>query len=103
MTEKGRELEDMDSVAEAVGVGAIVYYYLSGSRIKDISFMLEDALSFDGNTGPYAQYTYARTCSILSRADSIPDAAAAEGAPVRCGARAAAYACTLPGKGLGCA
>ena len=50
MTEKGRELEDMDSVAEAVGVGAIVYYYLSGSRIKDISFMLEDALSFDGNT-----------------------------------------------------
>ena len=55
MTEKGRELEDMDSVAEAVGVGAIVYYYLSGSRIKDISFMLEDALSFDGNTGPYAQ------------------------------------------------
>lgn len=82
MTEKGRELEDMDSVAEAVGVGAIVYYYLSGSRIKDISFMLEDALSFDGNTGPYAQYTYARTCSILSRADSIPDAAAAEGAPL---------------------
>lgn len=80
MTEKGRQLDDMDSVAEAVGVGAIVYYYLSGSRIKDISFMLEDALSFDGNTGPYAQYTYARTCSILEKAGGVPDASAAEGA-----------------------
>ena len=35
--------------------------------MRDINFMMEDALSFDGNTGPYAQYTYARTCSILER------------------------------------
>jgi arginyl-tRNA synthetase len=36
--------------------------------MRDINFVLEDALSFDGNTGPYAQYTYARTCSILEKA-----------------------------------
>ena len=54
-------------IAEAVGVGAIVFYYLSNNRMRDINFMMEDALSFDGNTGPYAQYTYARTCSVLEK------------------------------------
>ena len=67
MEEKNPDLEDKDSVAEAVGVGAIVFYYLTNNRIKDINFNLEDALSFDGNTGPYVQYTYARTCSILEK------------------------------------
>lgn len=70
---KNPGLENKSDVAEAVGVGAIVYYYLSNSRIKDISFMLEDALSFEGNTGPYAQYTYARTCSILEKYGEIPN------------------------------
>ena len=68
--EKNPNLENKDEVAEAVGVGAIVFHYLSGNRIKDINFVLEDALSFDGNTGPYAQYTYARTASILAKAQS---------------------------------
>ncbi len=68
--EKNPDLENSDEVAEAVGVGAIVFHYLSNSRIKDINFVLEDALSFEGNTGPYSQYTYARTCSILNKADS---------------------------------
>ncbi len=54
-------------IAEEVGVGAIVFYYLSNNRMRDINFMMEDALSFDGNTGPYAQYTYARTCSVLEK------------------------------------
>ena len=45
-----------------------IIYYLSNNRIKDINFMLEDALSYDGNTGPYVQYTYARACSILEKA-----------------------------------
>ena len=36
--------------------------------MRDINFMMEDALTFDGNTGPYAQYTYARTCSVLEKA-----------------------------------
>ena len=68
MQEKNPNLEDADATAEAVGVGAIVFYYLSNSRIKDINFTMEDALNFDGNTGPYVQYTYARTCSVLNRA-----------------------------------
>lgn len=68
MKEKNPNIANREETAEAVGVGAIVFYYLLGSRIKDIDFRLEDALSFDGNTGPYVQYTYARTCSILERA-----------------------------------
>ncbi len=68
MAEKNPDLAGNDEVAEAVGVGAIVFYYLTNNRIKDINFNLEDALSFDGNTGPYVQYTYARTCSLLEKA-----------------------------------
>ena len=68
MNEKNPDLENKDKVAEAVGVGAIIFYYLSSNRIRDINFMMEDALSFDGNTGPYVQYTYARTCSLLEKA-----------------------------------
>ena len=67
MDEKNPNLENKDKVAEAVGVGAIVFYYLSSNRIRDINFVLEDALSFDGNTGPYVQYTYARTCSLIEK------------------------------------
>ena len=67
--EKNPNLPNIDEIAEAVGVGAIVFHYLSNNRMRDINFILEDALSFDGNTGPYAQYTYARTASILEKAD----------------------------------
>lgn len=70
MNEKNPNLENKDEVAEAVGVGAVIFYYLYNSRIKDINFTLDQALSFDGSTGPYAQYTYARTCSILEKAAS---------------------------------
>lgn len=70
MKEKNPNLPSPEETAEAVGVGAIVFYYLSNNRMRDINFVLEDALSFDGNTGPYAQYTYARTCSILEKADA---------------------------------
>lgn len=71
MDEKNPDLENKAEVAEAVGVGAIVFYYLSSNRIRDINFVLEDALSFDGNTGPYVQYTYARTCSLLEKARDV--------------------------------
>ena len=71
MEEKNPDLKNKEKVAEAVGVGAIVFYYLSSNRIRDINFVLEDALSFDGNTGPYVQYTYARTCSLLDKAEGI--------------------------------
>lgn len=66
--EKNPNLEDKEATAEAVGVGAIVFHYLLNSRIKDINFIMDDALSFDGSTGPYAQYTYARTCSLIEKA-----------------------------------
>ena len=65
--EKNPNLQNKDETAEAVGVGAIVFHYLMNNRIKDINFIIEDALSFDGSTGPYAQYTYARTCSLLEK------------------------------------
>lgn len=68
METKNPALKGRTDVAEAVGVGAIVFYYLSNNRIKDINFSMEEALSFDGNTGPYVQYTYARACSILEKA-----------------------------------
>ncbi len=68
MNEKNPNLENKEETAEAVGVGAIVFNYLFNSRIKDINFTLESALSFEGNTGPYAQYTYARCCSIVAKA-----------------------------------
>ena len=68
--EKHPDEEECRTIAEQVGVGAVIFYYLSNNRIRDINFVMEEALSFDGNTGPYAQYTYARTCSILERAGS---------------------------------
>ena len=67
MEQKNPNLANKREIAESVGVGAIVFYYLSNNRMKDINFVLEDALSFEGNTGPYVQYTYARACSILAR------------------------------------
>lgn len=82
MHEKNPTLPAREDVAEQVGVGAVVFHYLSNSRIRDINFVLEDALSFDGNTGPYAQYTYARTCSVLRKYDGearwVADSATAE-------------------------
>ena len=65
--EKHPDPKECLEIAEKVGVGAVVFYYLSNNRMRDINFMMEDALSFDGNTGPYAQYTYARTCSVLEK------------------------------------
>ncbi len=67
MADKKETLEDFEATAEAVGVGAIVFYYLSNGRMKDINFNLDDALSFEGNTGPYTQYTYARCMSLLEK------------------------------------
>ena len=69
--EKHPDEAECRAIAEKVGVGAIVFHYLSNNRMRDINFMMEDALSFDGNTGPYAQYTYARTCSILEKVGDL--------------------------------
>lgn len=65
--EKHPELENKEQIAEAVGVGAVVFNALANNRIKDSDFNWEDALSFEGNAGPYVQYTYARSASILRK------------------------------------
>lgn len=74
--EKNPNLENKEKIASDVGVGAVVFGALSGGRIKDISFSLDKALSFDGETGPYLQYTHARCCSIIDKAgkaEALPD------------------------------
>ena len=71
INEKNPSLENKEQTAEAVGIGAVIFHYLLNNRIKDVNFVMEDAISFDGNTGPYAQYTYARTCSILEKAGEV--------------------------------
>ncbi len=78
MEEKNASLPNRHETAVAVGTGAVIFNALSGSRIKDTNFTWENALSFDGNTGPYVQYTYARASSVLRRA-ACPDADAAAG------------------------
>lgn len=71
INEKNPDLENKEKTARDVGVGAVVFGALSGGRIKDISFSLDKALSFDGETGPYLQYTHARCCSIAEKAKNI--------------------------------
>ena len=66
--EKSPDLEDKDEVARQVGIGAVVFFDLYNNRIKDIDFTWERALNFDGETGPYVQYTHARACSVLRKA-----------------------------------
>ena len=69
--EKSPNLENKDEVARQVGIGAVVYTDLSANRIKDIDFRWDRALNFDGESGPYVQYTHARCCSVLRKADSL--------------------------------
>ena len=70
--EKNPALADKAEVAEKVGVGAIVFSALNTSRIKDMVFSYDKALSFEGETAPYLQYTHARCASILSKANYVP-------------------------------
>lgn len=67
--EKSPGLESKDDVAKVVGVGAVVFDALSTARIKDSTFSFDRVLNFDGETGPYVQYTHARCASLLRRAD----------------------------------
>jgi arginyl-tRNA synthetase len=66
--ERNPDLENKDEVAKKVGVGAVVFQELYNNRIKDYTFSWNKTLSFEGETGPYVQYTYARTCSIINKA-----------------------------------
>ena len=66
-------IEDKGDVARKVGVGAIIFNDLSNSRIKDEIFDWDTILNFQGETGPYVQYTYVRTKSVIEKAGGVPD------------------------------
>ena len=67
INEKSPNLENREEVARQVGIGAVVYSTLQNGRIKDIDFRWDSALNFDGETGPYVQYTCARCGSVLRK------------------------------------
>ncbi|AYD40380.1 arginine--tRNA ligase [Clostridium fermenticellae] len=76
INEKNPNLENKNEVAKKIGIGAVIFTYLKNNREKDIVFNWNDMLSFDGETGPYVQYSYARGKSILRKVnnmDSKPD------------------------------
>lgn len=68
VVEKGVVSENIDRVAEEVGIGAVVFNELAHNRIKDYTFDWDKVLNFEGETGPYVQYTHARSCSLLRKA-----------------------------------
>ena len=72
---KNPNLENKEEVARKVGMGALLYTFLKNNREKDVVFTWEDALNFDGDSGPYVQYTYVRGKSILRKAGNVPDTA----------------------------
>lgn len=69
--EKNPNLEDKDNIAKQVGIGAVIFNDLYHNRSRDVVFSWEKMLNFDGETGPYVQYTHARACSILKKAGDI--------------------------------
>ena len=71
--EKNPNLENKEDVAKKVGIGAVIFNDLYNSRIKDEIFDWDTMLNFNGETGPYLQYTYVRTNSILEKIGEIPD------------------------------
>ncbi|MBI5266164.1 MAG: arginine--tRNA ligase [candidate division Zixibacteria bacterium] len=62
--EKNPDLAEIDKTASIIGVGAVIFTQLSARRQRDVNFVWEDVLNFDGETGPYLQYTHARLCSL---------------------------------------
>ena len=69
--QKSPNLKNKAEIAREVGVGAVVFGALANSRIKDIAFSYDKALSFDGETAPYLQYTHARCCSVIEKAGEV--------------------------------
>lgn len=70
--EKNPDLKDKNEVAKKVGIGAVIFNDLANSRVKDEIFEWDQILNFQGETGPYIQYTYVRTKSVLEKVGSLP-------------------------------
>ncbi|MFC4098089.1 arginine--tRNA ligase [Paenibacillus xanthanilyticus] len=70
MEARPQPIADVETVSRQVGVGAVIFHDLGSSRIKDIDFKWEDVLNFEGESGPYVQYTHARACSVLAKAEA---------------------------------
>lgn len=79
MREKNTEGLDIEKVSNEVGIGAVIFQELSNNRIKDYVFSWDKVLNFDGETGPYVQYTHARASSVLRNADAADIAAVENG------------------------
>ncbi len=73
LEEKNPNIENKEEIAKKVGIGAIIFNDLANSRIKDEIFDWDTILNFQGETGPYIQYIYVRTKSVLENADEIPN------------------------------
>ncbi len=69
MDERNPDLENRDEVAKQVGIGAVKFQELLNNRVKDYVFSWDEILNFDGETGPYVQYTAARAWSVMNRAE----------------------------------
>lgn len=76
INDKNPDLPDKEEVAKEVGIGAVIFDDLYNGRIKDIVFSWDRMLNFDGETGPYVQYTHARACSVLKKAEYVKGTAA---------------------------
>ena len=70
--EKNPDLEDKEEIAKKIGIGAVIFNNLATGRIKDQVFDWDEVLNFQGETGPYIQYTYVRTKSVLEKVGYIP-------------------------------
>ena len=73
ITEKNPDLADREVVAKQVGIGAVIFHDLKNDRLNNFDFVLEEVVRFEGETGPYVQYTHARAMSILRKADFVAD------------------------------
>ena len=65
--EKNPNLENVEEIAKQVGVGAVLFHDLKNYRLNDVEFSMEQMLSFEGETGPYLQYTFARINTLLAK------------------------------------
>ena len=74
IAEKNVAEEDIEQTAKDVGIGAVMFQELSNNRIKDYVFSWDKVLNFEGETGPYVQYTHARACSVLRNAGASAEA-----------------------------